>query len=231
MSTFSGKQYTRLIRETVSAFYDARNESFMNRPDKTRIGNYLTDESLDTMRMFVQLIVTTKFIADDNVKYFLTHISKNYREAAADRKMTEAYLRKRVFYYCSASDNHPGKIAQKLGADLFEVMHNPESDKFTQVRTLINNELIKYSGKDNLQDEIILPIPHYKDTVQLSDSEFSEFVSKIKPYIKKVMEDTKHNLTRRECSYFWHLINNQYCLEGEDDNRYAILYSLCNFAG
>lgn len=228
MPTKIGRYFTSVIRDIVCAFYDTKTETFKNRPDTVYIGNYVEPESMDIMRMFAQLVVTTKFIADDNVKYFLTHHAKNYREAAADKKMSEAYLRKRVYYYCSASDGHPGKIAQKFGVDLFDVMRNPHSSRFIEVRTLINNELIKYSGFDNLQDEIIINIPHYKDNVNLSDEEFERFVNKIKPYVKKIMDETKGSLTRRECSYFWYLMNNQYSVDGEDKLRFLQLYSLCN---
>lgn len=227
MPTVKGRYFTSCIRDTISAFYDVKNETFRDRPDTWRIGRYISKDAEEVLRMFTQLIVTTRFINDDNVKYFLIHRGENYEEAARKRNMSEAYLRKRVYYYCSASDKHPGKIAQKFGVDLFDEIRSSKQESIVKIRTAINNELVKYLGVTNLQNQIILEVPHYSDTVVLSDSEFDVLFNKLKPYIKRVMDETRSELTRRECSYFWHLMNNQYSLSDMDIPRYNRFCECC----
>lgn len=222
MPSINGRTFTEQIRDVIYVFWDNENKQLREQPIMTFIPRKISDDRKALLRLFTKLLVDTDFINDLGAREYLASKGETYKDVANRLNLNADTVRKRVFYYCSVS-KLKGKIVEKFGDTfLTEIIQYPNHD-ITSIEQAINKELIKYLGLKDLQKDIQIDIPRMRGCTDLNDEEFEEFIDIIKPYITKFKETNQMRLTTRQCSYFWWLVNNQYCLKDKDLERFKIL--------
>ena len=226
MPTISGHNFIIKIRNTVAAFCDIPNETVRDLPDRNYLQQPLTKEGIITLRNFAKLIAYTDFISDKYVKEYLTSGRESYESVAKRLNTDSNNLRKRVFYYCSVSKKRPGKIVRIFGDQFLTDIISFRRKDLEEIDFKLNRELAKQLGLQDVQKDIDIVIPGYKQTDELSSTEFDSFIDVIRPYTKTFKKQAVKNLTREQCGYFHYLVNNQHSLKGEDAERFDLILSM-----
>jgi hypothetical protein len=225
MATILGRNFIEQIKTVTTAFYDINIGAMRESMDTSNLNLYIPKEGIETLRRFTQLIACTKFIKDDNARYFLCS-SKRYNDVAKDLNISPTALRKKIFHYCSVSTKNPGKVVKLLGSNFLTDIIDYRRKDLDDINVKINTALVKELGLKDLSLNISIDIPKYNGDANISDNEFNSLLNLIYPYTKAYKNSTLEELTKEQCKYFWYLINNQKILKGEDAERFIRLEKL-----
>lgn len=192
------------------------------------VGDYIKSSTpsnrVRVLKKIVKLVMTTSFV-DEYTKLYLSN--KNY----SYQKVTDI-LNERTGSNLSVNQvkgkiwHNVRKVSNLLGAESLKLIINYRDNDISIYEEIVDRELVKY--RKNIQGGILIDIQSQEFRETLSEEEFKEFVSIIKPYTVQGVKESKSKLTKEMLQYMNHLIANSDSLDGNDLKRYNLLLSMVN---
>ena len=192
------------------------------------VGDYIKSTTpsnrVRVLKKIVKLVMTTNFV-DDYTKLYLSNKNYSY-QVVTDMLNEKTGLNLSVNQVKGKIWHNVRKVSNLLGAESLKLIIHYRDNDISIFEEILDRELLKYRKK--IQGGILIDIQSKEFRSDLSDTEFEDFVSIIKPYTTQGIKETKSKLSEEMLQYVNHLIINAESLDGEDLKRYNLLLSMVN---
>ena len=203
-----GAKMTGLLRKAVDAYYDSVNNRILDVPAGNTMNLKYGDKRSELVRRIVKVLMMTDFI-NDITKRYLRDGRETYKSIAYDLGMNVNTVKSSVWYYMR-------KFCSQINpSDFYEIMYNTNFDLANIERKVIQMELLVYS-KEDITEQLIVEVEKEEINAVLSDSEFEVLLDTLRPYAKKVAQESISRLTADMKGYFWYLVEYEAMLDGKD---------------
>lgn len=217
---------------------------------KKKVGKYCTEERLEYVRRFYECLLTSEKM-NELGKLYLTHSNISVRETVElyNRDKNEKYKinpdtgKSRIISCANKINNSFEKIkfksvssGKKYNYEPIEVLiddlrFNENQPEFMKSLYEAKNQIDTFlemfdTTNKNKKEKLLIKIPAFAKVNNLSEDEFYEFMSVIRPYSKKqlsVMEE-KLKLMKDAVGYYNYIMTPGMKLTAEDQERRDIIF-------
>lgn len=211
----------RHTREVYNCYMDAEGNLY-ERPTGN-IGKWNLDKKRDDfLKRYITLIMGSKIVSDTTklyikstlpsvasvVKYYNQTVTENEQINIKTAQSKVDYDTKKLLRYFP--DNMIVQVLSNTSCDL---------DYYTKQ---LNLAVANYAVKNKLLDNLMLRLPKVAIQDNLDEDAFSDFITIIKPYLKKHVEWLQDNLPEEAVGYILYLMSTPQ-LSGEHKERYNLL--------
>lgn len=208
------------LKEVVCDLID-KEGNILERPLYKWIKLDISDERIEFLRQLVDLLLNTKWLNEETKMYlkdkFITKEGVYENLKYSGRSVNLNTIRSNIH-------NDIKKVASAFGERfLVEVVGYPNSDITSYKKILAEIRMKKSNTK--LLDNIALQLPKGDDTTSVTQEEFDEFISIIKPYTRNQMRFISSELSNSVVGYIKYILSSS-LLTDVDKQRREILMML-----